>query len=517
MVIKMTMRKASWVRFILVTGAFLLLLPLTRAQQYNYDANCEHAYASILSLRFLEARQMIALEKKAVPGNLLPLYLDNYIDFLTLVIGEERNVYNQLKDKKGERITNLEKGPRDSPFYNFCLGEVHMQWAFARLKFGDYGTAAFEIRKAYGYFSANEQRYPSFIINKMGLGMLHVIVSLVPENFKWVSTLVGLKGDMELGLNEIRQVAGYPGPDKITRLYKPEASFFLAFLAVNLQKNKRDAMPVLDLLKSQRDGDQTLESPLLIYARASVLMKNGFNDEALVALQERSSLAPSFNFYYLDYLEGMARLNKLDYRASAYFERFLAGFRGRNYIRSAYQKLAWIAILGGDTAGYYRKIRLALTRGEAVVDEDRQAGFEAVSDVAPNLMLLRARLLFDGGYYNLALGVLLNNSLTTTLKSKRDLVEYTYRLGRTYHETGNFARAVEYYRQTVLNGKMEPWYFAAGAAYQMGLLFENKGAFSRADSAYRLCLSIKSPEYRTSLDQKARAGLNRLKTAQPKI
>jgi hypothetical protein len=45
----------------------------------------------------------------------------------------------------------------------------------------------------------------------------------------------------------------------------------------------------------------------------------------------------------------------------------------------------------------------------------------------------------------------------------------------------------------------------------MGLLFENQGEDARADSAYRVCLSINPREYKTSLHQKAKAGLSRLK------
>lgn len=516
MKLNITTWKVPCVRFILVAGAFLLFAPHSLAQ-FNFDENCQHAYEAVLSLRFAEAHNLIALERKVEPDNLIPLYLENYIDFLTLIIGEERTMYDQLKEKKSDRVKVMEKSRDDSPFYNFCLGEIHLQWAFARLKFGDYATAAFEIHKAHALFSANQTRYPSFVINNIGMGVVHVMVSLVPDNFKWVSNLIGIDGSMELGLNEIRQVALYSGPDKIILMYKPQASFFLAFMALNLQKNKKDAMPMLDLFKSQPHDDQQLKSPVLIFARATILMKNGLNEEALAVLGERISLSQTFPFYYLDYLEGIARLNKLDFSASIYFERFIAGFRGRNYIRSAFQKLAWIALLRGDSAGYYRKINQALTNGASVVDEDKQAGYEASKGVVPNIVLLRARLLFDGGYYDLAITEMLNNSVKTVVKSKRDLVEYTYRLGRIYHETGNFAKAIDNYQQTVLRGKNEPYYFAASAAYQMGLIYEFKGTYDKADSAYHLCLSIKTEEYQTSLHQKAKAGLNRIKTVQVKI
>lgn len=507
--------KAPLARFILVAGAFLVFIPGSEAQ-FDFDTNCRLAYRAALSLRFSEADSLINLEKQEVPENLIPLYLENFVDFLTLVIGEERADYSRLKEKMRDRVKKLEAGRRDSPYYNYCLGEVHLQWALARLKFGDYTAAIFDLHSAHEKLSENEKKYPSFLINKIGIGVIHVMVSLVPDRYKWVTSIVGFDGSMESGISEIRQVAGYSGPDEITTLYKTQAAFFLAFCTLNLQGNKNDALALLPLLRGFSPGGLKPGSPLLIYARAIILMRNGLNDEALKVLQERQSLSPSYPFCFLDYLEGMSRLNKLDQAASVCFERFIAGFRGQNYLKSACQKLAWIALLKGDSAGYRRMTALVLLKGTSVVDEDKQAEYEAGSGVAPGIFLLRARLLFDGGYYKMALGELLNNSVSNIIKSKRDLVEYTYRLGRIYHEEGNVSRAVENYRQTIRRGKTEPFYFAAGAALQLGLLYENKGAYNEANRAYRLCLSIDPAEYKTSLHQKAKAGLARLKTLQVK-
>ncbi len=129
----------------------------------------------------------------------------------------------------------------------------------------------------------------------------------------------------------------------------------------------------------------------------------------------------------------------------------------------------------------------------------------------PSVVLLKSRLLFDGGYYQRALNELLDNPVKSFVKNRRDLVEYTYRLARIYHETGNTEKALSYYRQTIARGSNEPYYYAAASAFQMGLIYENSGSYAQADSAYRKCLSIETSEYKTSLDQKAKAGLNRLK------
>jgi tetratricopeptide (TPR) repeat protein len=175
------------------------------------------------------------------------------------------------------------------------------------------------------------------------------------------------------------------------------------------------------------------------------------------------------------------------------------------------QKIAWTSLVSGDTSGYHKYIRRALTEGTREVDEDKQAYAEASSGVVPNVPLLRARLLSDGGYYNRALDLLLNRSLKEYIRNKRDLAEYYYRLGRIYQALDQDARAVHNYRLAVLNGKNLPAYYAAGAALQMGIIHERNKAFPSADSCFRLCLSLDYEEYKTSLSQKARAGLNRVR------
>ncbi|MEI7499104.1 MAG: tetratricopeptide repeat protein [Bacteroidota bacterium] len=469
-----------------------------------------------MSLKFSEAQKLIEIEKTIDGSNLIPVYLENYIDFLTLFISEDRTIYNRLKEQKSARINKLEKGCKNSPFYDFCLAGVNLQWALSRLKFGDYTSAAFEIRKAHALLTANEIRYPSFTLNKIGLGVVHVIVGIIPDNYKWVANLMGLDGSLDQGLGEIRQVAEYSGTDNIVSLYRPEALFFLAFLTTNLQENQKEAISLLPKLNIPTNDDHFFKSPLLIFASATILMKNGHNDEALLALNERTELTQRYPFFYLDYLEGIARLGRLDFYGSDCFERFLKNFRGQNYIRSAYQKLAWIAILKGDTLKFNQIMLLVKLNGASIVDEDKQAMNEAVNGILPNIVLLRARLLFDGGYYNRALNELLNNPVKNVIKSKRDMIEYTYRLARVYHESGNLSKAIEYYQVTIQRGKKEPFYFAAGSAFQMGLLYENSGAFTKADSAYRLSLSINTPEYKTSLGEKAKAGLNRVRKKIPK-
>src|SRR5215210_1947727 len=78
-------------------------------------------------------------------------------------------------------------------------------------------------------------------------------------------------------------------------------------------------------------------------------------------------------------------------------------FKGLNYIKSAYQKLSWIALLKGDDKAMKEYLSLCRIHGIATVDEDKEAESEAYSAEVQNPQLLKARLLFDGGYYSEAI------------------------------------------------------------------------------------------------------------------
>ena len=43
---------------------------------------------------------LLYIHRRANPKNLIPYYLENYIDFLTLVISEEKSRFDVLKNNK---------------------------------------------------------------------------------------------------------------------------------------------------------------------------------------------------------------------------------------------------------------------------------------------------------------------------------------------------------------------------------------------------------------------------------
>jgi tetratricopeptide (TPR) repeat protein len=249
----------------------------------------------------------------------------------------------------------------------------------------------------------------------------------------------------------------------------------------------------------------------MIFIHADIYMKSGLNDQAISILSQYRQDPGEYPFYYLYYMLGLAKLNRQDADADRYLILFLKDFRGQNYIKSGYQKLGWFYFLNGNKEKFLEFTGKITTRGHNNVDADRQADKEAASHVVPNVFLLKSRLLFDGGYYERALQNLLGKNVMESLTSIKDLLEYTYRMGRIYQAMGDYTRALSCYEKTIKDGSSLSYYFAANAALQSGLIYEIKHDLVNAEREYRLCLSMNFDEYKTSLSQKARAGLKRIK------
>ena len=127
----------------------------------------------------------------------------------------------------------------------------------------------------------------------------------------------------------------------------------------------------------------------------------------------------------------------------------------------------------------------------------------------PNLVLLKADLLFNGGYGQKALD-LLSKHKTESFDGQKDKINYVYLKGRISQDMRS-EKAISYFKETIEIGRNKPYYFACNAALQIGLIYENRSMTSTAKRYYKICLSIKPSEYRSSLHAKAKAGLNRLK------
>jgi len=489
---------------------FLLLLSLIplslqgMGDYFSWSPLARQAYEKAIQLRFVEAQSLTEKLKKEEPSNLIRLHIENYLDFFHVFIDENYAEFERLEKNKDLRLRQLKNSPKDSPWHLYLQADIRLQWALARLKFEEYAKAFLEVNSAFKLLEKNTRLYPNFMPNKKDLGILHGMVGTIPDGYKWaVEWLSNMDGTIAQGRAELEEVIAYAeGNDFI---FEEEAYVFYAYLLLHLDNRDEAAWKVI---QESRLNPET--NPMACFIQANIAMRTGRNDKAIDLLLHRPGGRTFHPFPYLDFMLGVAKLQRLDEDADIYLQKYLDQFEGRNFIKEAHQKIAWSKLITGDMAGYKAQMKLCEKEGYTVVESDKSAQQEADSPTPPHASLLQARLLFDGGYYEHALQII--ESLTTSsLTSTRDILEHSYRSGRIYQALGEETLALQNYRVTIAKGAEEPWYFACRAALESGRIFEERAEIENARAAYRDCLSIKPEEHRAGLHQAAKAGLERLK------
>ncbi|MBE0651951.1 MAG: hypothetical protein IH595_14080 [Bacteroidales bacterium] len=461
------------------------------------------AYEDVLALKLDSASKILKSERQSDPENVFVDYLENYSDFIRIFISEDINSFQKVDNLFPERYQRIADLPDNNPYKNLLLANMNLQWALARLKFGQYFRGAWQINKAYRLITDNQQQFPGFLPDEITLGVLHVMIGVVPSQYQWMLKIISMKGSVEQGKAEIYRVLEKSNLDANYSYLRNEALFFLGFIELNLSPNQQ----ALDKLSNELNRMDT-NNMMLAYLKVDILMRHGQNDAALKIISQMGDNHNYYRFYYLDYLHGECLLRKLDFNAATYYRIFLRNFKGINYVKDAWRKLAWIDFLKGDTAGYFQNMDSVLVKGSQIVDADKQALLEAKAHKVPNFPLLNVRILFDGGYYQRAEQIL--NGMQASELSLEEALERTYRYGRIDEKEGRIGDAKVWYKKTLQEGQNSLRYFAANSSLMLGRIYESEDSLSLARKYYKKCLNLNFDEYHTSICGEAKESLMRI-------
>ena len=485
---------------------FLLLIVFTaQGQHFEFTPSLKRAYDKLINLELLDGQVILDSIKIQDPQNKLVYHIENYVDFFTCFIDEDPVYFESIRNRKDARLKQIQSGDQSSPYFLFSQAEILLQWSLVRLKFREYVSALLEMNKAIKLLEENNQKFPDFIANKKSLSALHALIGTIPEKYKnmlsWVSSF---NGSIQQGQDEINEV--YSKMQSEDFIFKKEVVAIKALIELHLVNDKQLAYQTIQA------GDlDPKNNPLICFIVANVSHKAGKNDEAIAIIEAFRPLENQHPLYYLDYLHGIYKLNRLDQDSDQFIRRYLNYFEGQNYIKEAYQKLAWYEwAIHGDALEYRRNMQYCASRGNDLIDEDKQAlSLTKVSDL-PDRNLLKARLLNDGGYQKDALQLL--ESMKDETRTEPQEIEYAYRAGRIAQALEKYEEAILFYEKCLVFPFDKSLYYQTAASLYIGQVHESLDRLDLAKYYYESCLSLNPNQYKSSLHQKAKAGLLRLST-----
>lgn len=493
----------AWIRllFLMIVTPFI---GVSQDYYFEYSPPVKEIYSDIVNLKVGQAQQKLHTYSLEEPKNLAYLHMESYLSFFQLFISEEHSLYLTYKDKKEKILKTLENLEDADPYKRYATAEIKLQSALIRAKFDEVIGGSREMYSAYKLLKTNQEKHPDFIYNKKSLSIIHSMIETIsfPRILK---KLLGIEGSLETGLQEIKELVDWSQKNQ-DFIFQEEVDaiyiYILAYLA-------NDWTQVETYLPKARF--RPMESNLSAFIVSKFQQRAGNNEAAIETLRQRPKGKDQAAFPYLDLQEGICLLRKGDPSAGQHIETFLSTFNGRHYIKEGYQKLAWAALLYDKNLSEYKHhLSNVEAYGYLVVDADKQAWREANQDLTPDPLLLRARLLYDGGYFHQAMTLLTREAYRYTGDQLHTL-EYHYRLGRIFQALKNYREALLYYNATLVKDQKKKTYYTCNAALQSGLIYEQQGQIEKAKKYYELCLDMKPDSYQRSLHQKAKSGLQRIK------
>jgi TolA-binding protein len=468
---------------------------------YSFDANCRAAYKSAWALKGSEARGYLILEKKQYPDNLVPLYIANLASFVEIFSSEDKADFVRFKEDKDSRINALESDKK-SPWPKYCKAEIYLQSAVLKLKFSDYAGAAYEFNKAYNNLTDCVTDFPAFLPAQKDMLLLKVMVGTVPENYRWMLKILGFSGDLKTSMAKYGIMLGEMEKSPDYSIFTNESRIIYAYLSFYMLNQPLEAWKQMELATADY-----ATNPIDAFVRGNLALRIKKGGIAIETFAPHVKTNPPIP--YLDYMMGVAKLQRGDNNAGFYFGRYIKEYKGEHYIKDAYLKLGWSFLMAGDTKHYQSAMELVSVYGTAQLEEDKNALKEATASKFTVAEVLRARLYFDGGYLEKALAEIKKVN-PAGMASDIQKAEYFYREARIEDAMGNDMQALVDY-QTVIDkyGGLNS-YFAPSSCLYAGLIWEKKKNNSKAKAFFKQCIAYRGYIYKDSFDQKAYAGLKRV-------
>jgi tetratricopeptide (TPR) repeat protein len=490
----------------IVAGILCLLFSstLTAQKVYEFNSTCQQAYQEISKLKISNGLALIEQARQQNPDNLIPLLLESYVDFYVLFLNEDPKDYEQRFPKFLERIKTLEAGPQTSPFYYYCLSTVRFQRAAVSIKFGKFWDGGWDFRRAYQLIKDNRKQFPTFAPNDLMYGALQAAMGTMPKGYKWIASIFGMKGSLKEGMNTVRGFVN--SNDPWAKLFFTDGAFLYPYLLFYLENKKDEALA----FTQQRKLD-LVNNHLHAYMTANLAINNKQSEYAEKIMEKRNMSNDYLQTPVWDFELGFTKIYHLETKeAIHYLENFLNNFKGSFYVKDALQKLSWCYYLQGNLAKAEEVRKRVLQKGATNSDADKQALKDAKSGKWPNMLLLKARLLSDGGYHSEAAG-LLQGKTEDDFGKEEEKLEFAYRVARIYDDMGRDDDAIRNYLITIRLGEHRSEHYAARAALQIAQIYEKRGQKGLAIQYYQQCLDMEDHEYKDSLDQRAKAGIARCK------
>lgn len=424
---------------------------------------------------------------------------ENYEDFIFLMLRGEEDEYNLLKDRHSNRIDFIASSKSADSIKVYCSAEINLQWAVLNWRYGDYVKSGINIRKAYRSLEDLKKEYPEFIEVNKSLGLLHILLSAIPDEYQWLIKIFGFENNFDKGYKELLSAS------KKENFFRMESALLLSYVELFVLDNQKEGFEVI-LNELEKEDNLINSLAYIVFCH-----KHGRNEDGLAAISEEKWItSPQILWPMISLLKAEMYLKKLDFKnAQFYLKNFLLKYSGSGFTKNAELKLFYSYYLNDEEEKAISILSKKNGEDENLNVSDKYANEFFKKGKKPNKNILKARLLFDGGYYKNALEEIKLYNLSSYY-DREEAIEYYYRIGRIYQKLDKKEESIKSLNKCIEMQKDGNYYFAPNACLQLGYIFQQNGDILKSKEYFEKALSYKNYSYRRSIEHQAKSALNAL-------
>ena len=480
---------------------FFVLFVKVVFSQYSFNDNCKNAWMLLMDLKVKEAKSLMAKEIARNPTNYYAYYLDQTCDAFTILINSNDEEYENFLESYDRKRDTMDDKYEESPYYLMCKSEMDLQLGFFKVMHESQFSGVRSSYLGYREVYKNIELHPDFMPSRMIDGFFNTALSNLPPFLKSTVSVFGVTTNFSYGMKTLAKVY------KSQKAIKGMNAYSALFLIFSAKINKSPEL-VYDFVHSLDDEIKDLF--VLKYFRGNIEYRTGHNEMAYRTISSLNYNNSSYARILYDYMMGKILLRKLDPKAGYYLESYLKRLKKKEYFKEMTYKLALFYLINGNRNKYDELCEVVISEGAELNERDREALYDASLDYQPDIRLVKAKLLLEGGYYSRG------KEQLDLFKDKSNpelpyLLEFHLLNGKYMFRTGNKEEAVRMLKWVVEKGEDEDYYFACEAALVLGEIYEAAGELELALEYYKLSDDLYESEYYEYLGAKARKGIYRLK------
>ena len=479
-------------RFILV---IIIVFSLSNKVHANYDVNenCKNAWMLLMDLKIDEAKELLAEEIFINPKNYYAYYLDQTCDAYKLLINSNEEEYEAFIENYYIKRELMDDKDEESPYYLACYSEMELQIGIFNIINGSNLSGLRKAFSAYKNVYQNLDEFPAFRPSLKMDGFFNVAISNLPPFVKWAASFFGISSDLDYGFNILYD--NYESQKHIRGINAESALYII----LSAKLNKTPEL-VYDFSKSL---DSCIAKTFLhSYFRANIAYRIEKNEEALRTLEQIDISEHLFGENIYSYMMGKVLLRKLDSNANYYISKYLQGLKKKEYLKEMTYKLALYYLIKNDSLEYIKNCKIVRDEGRDIQERDREALYDANLDYFPDINLVKARLLLNGGYFDEFI-IPINNYEKNNSGLLAYQLEYRLLKGRYEASNNNSESAISEFKKVIELGEDADYYFACEAALRLGNIYEEIGKYDLAREYYEQSIKLYKSDYYEYIEDKA--------------